>query len=699
MKKIALLLILGILISGCISMEKEKTETPTKNKTVITKQEFAIYKEYPVDVTPSVKSYDFKPENMEDFYLSDAQKKILEENGFVVTPGYYKQFYEVYKHCRESNIPIFVTTDSMLHTYHIMYDYTLRILEAEIFVKDLETLTQSMIDASMDEYNSSEGKIKEAARKNIAYFSVAMKLLNENYEVPELVKDEVNKELSLIDEHKGFSFSPIFGYREDYSQYLPRGHYTRSEDLKRYFKAMMWYGRMTFRLKPGETPEMIEKGREETRQAILIVVSLKGKELKLWDKIYEPTVFFVGKTDDLNVYEYIALVEKIYGESFSINDIDDKLDEFIEEAEKYRDPKINSSFVYDYEKPENVTKGFRFMGQRFIPDSYIFQELVYNKVLQYQGNDTPFTMVHSDAGPIRGFPRGLDVFAVLGSEEALKILKEEGDTEYINYDKQMEKLREEFSSLNENDWTQNLYWNWLYSLLPLLEEKKEGYPKFMQNRAWTRKELNTALGSWTELRHDTILYAKQSYTPKATGIPTLPKMTKGYVEPQPYVYARLASLTRMTIEGLEKRELLLDEYRTKLEELENLLLNLKTISEKELENKTLSKEDYELIWNIGTKLENLCTFETAVESEADESIEVIADVHTDTNTSQVLEEGIGNAFPIFVIVSVEGKTYITEGAVFSYYEFKWPMSDRLTDEKWQQMEKPELPRWTELFIS
>ena len=308
-------------------------------------------------------------------------------------------------------------------------------------------------------------------------------------------------------------------------------------------------------------------------------------------------------------------------------------------------------------------------------------------------------MVHSDAGPIRGFPRGLDVFAVLGSEEALKILKEEGDTEYINYDKQMEKLREEFSSLNENDWTQNLYWNWLYSLLPLLEEKKEGYPKFMQNRAWTRKELNTALGSWTELRHDTILYAKQSYTPKATGIPTLPKMTKGYVEPQPYVYARLASLTRMTIEGLEKRELLLDEYRTKLEELENLLLNLKTISEKELENKTLSKEDYELIWNIGTKLENLCTFETAVESEADESIEVIADVHTDTNTSQVLEEGIGNAFPIFVIVSVEGKTYITEGAVFSYYEFKWPMSDRLTDEKWQQMEKPELPRWTELFIS
>jgi len=308
-------------------------------------------------------------------------------------------------------------------------------------------------------------------------------------------------------------------------------------------------------------------------------------------------------------------------------------------------------------------------------------------------------MVPSQAGPIRGFPRGLDVFAVLGSEEALNILEEEGDTDYIKYDEQMEKLRDEFSSLNENDWTQNLYWNWLYSLLPLIDEGKEGYPEFMQNKAWTRKELFTALGSWTELRHDTILYAKQSYTIKATAMPTPPEMTKGYVEPQPYVYARLASLTKMTREGLEERGLLLDEYKTKLEELENLLLKLKTISEKELENKTLSDEEYGLIWNIGETLEQLCTFETAVESEADESIEIIADVHTDTNTSQVLEEGVGNAFTILVIVNVEGKTYITEGAVFSYYEFKWPMSDRLTDEKWQEMEKPELPKWTEEFIS
>ncbi|MCK4310868.1 MAG: DUF3160 domain-containing protein, partial [Methanomicrobia archaeon] len=263
MKKIALLLIFGILISGCISVEKEKPqETPTETKPpepgeITIGQGFASYSSYPVDIIPNAKVYDFVPENMENFYLTENAKNLLEKNGFVVIPGYSKQFYEVYKGCRENNIPIFVTTDSMLHTYHIMYDYTLRILEVRKFLEDLETLTQSMLNASTEQYNSSEGKIKEAARKNIAYFSVAMKLLNENYKVSDLVKKEVDGELSLIKQHKGFSFSPIFGYREDYSQYVPRGHYTRSEDLERYFKAMMWYGRIMFRLEPGKTPEMI----------------------------------------------------------------------------------------------------------------------------------------------------------------------------------------------------------------------------------------------------------------------------------------------------------------------------------------------------------------------------------------------------------------------------------------------------------
>jgi hypothetical protein len=338
--------------------------------------------------------------------------------------------------------------------------------------------------------------------------------------------------------------------------------------------------------------------------------------------------------------------------------------------------------VKDYEDTTEETKSFRFMGQRFIPDSYMFQQLVYDKV--------------GTASDPRIFPKGLDVMAVLGSERALTHL--EPEFQYENYESQMNNLQEEFSDLDISVWTQNLYWMWLYALTPLLQEKPEKYPAFMQSDAWTDKQLNTALGSWTELRHDTILYAKQSYTIEATAIPSQPELTTGYVEPCPYVYARLAALARMMRQGLQERDLLLPEYSQKLQTLESVLLELKIISEKELSGEVLTQEQYTLIWNIGDTLEQLVTFETAVETETDENLAIVADVHTDVNTQQVLEEGVGSVFLIFVVVNVDGTIIITEGGVFSYYEFTHPISDRLTDEQWQSMEKPPLPEWTSSFI-
>lgn len=691
MRKIITLFVICILVTGCITQKPqaekpektEESEIPEESKppesqipegepVMALLYQFASYYQIPVTFTGISESYPFEPENLDQFTLNPDQMEAIRTNGFVVVPSWYPQFYDVYKDCKSNNVPIFVTTDSLLHTYHILYDYTLRILEVEQFSHDLLLLTQTMRDVSLRYYQETED---EAALKNVAYFCVAGRLLDESFDTPSEVQSMVQQELNLIERHEGFTFSPIFGYREDYSQYVPRGHYTRSETLEKYFKAMMWYGRIMFRL----------KSEMETKQALYIVKAIGDTgTLDLWDKIYEPTVFFVGKTDDLNVFEYDALAKEVYGEDFTVSDLQDpeRLSQFISRAWLLRDPRINSSWVKDDEKMEEETKGFRFMGQRFIPDSYMFQQLVYDKV------GTP-------TNP-RLFPKGLDVMAVLGSDKALDYL--ESEKQYLNYEEQMEALRTEFSSLDQTVWTQNLYWMWLYCLLPLLEEKDSRYPLFMQSDAWIDKELYTALGSWTELRHDTLLYAKQSYTIKATGIPAQPGLTKGYVEPNPYVYARLASLARMMREGLEKRNLLLPEYSEKLNTLEQLLLQLKTISEKELSGKSLATDEYRLIWNIGDTLEMLTTFETAVETETDESVAIVADVHTDVNTSMVLEEGVGEVFLIFVVVKVDGRILITEGGVFSYYEFLQPMSNRLTDEQWQSMERPPLPEWTKSFI-
>jgi len=675
---------------------------------------FAEYVPYQVKVEPAVPGYEINlgqvanPDLLTG--LSDEQRALLEENGFVVVPSRAAQIYEVYKSAKERGIPIFVTTDALLHTYHVLYDYTLRAAEINHFVNDLKGLNAAMIEVAEEQYSASPGEVGEAARRNLAYFSVASVLLDPSTPIAADVADDVNAELDLIKAHQGFAESPIFGYKEDYSQYVPRGHYTRNETFERYFKAMMWYGRMMFRLKPGPSPEAIEAGRMETRQAILIVAALQDAQvggesaLAVWERVYEPTVFFVGQTDDLNVYDYAQVIREVYGDQLTLADLEDeaKLDQFIQQAMTLRPPKIVSSYVTDQEKPEEVTKGFRFMGQRFIPDSYMFQQLVYDKV---GTQDDP-----------RVFPKGLDVAAVLDSARAYEILLEVyNEGRYANYQEQMEKLREEFGQLPPQQWVENLYWSWLYALRPLLEIRGEGYPAFMQNQGWVDKDINTFLGSWTELRHDTILYAKQSYTMKATGIMPQPEAVKGYVEPQPEVYARLAALAKQMRTGLEGRGLLDAEYVDKLERLESLLLSLKTMAEKELappsfppkvggdEGGALSEEEYELIRNIGGILEGITTFSAQVKeeitSEADERMAVVADVHTDVNTGQVLEEAVGDAFTIYVIAPVEGQLVAAQGGVFSYYEFTHPMDDRLTDEAWQALEpKPDLPVWTGSFI-
>ena len=300
-------------------------------------------------------------------------------------------------------------------------------------------------------------------------------------------------------------------------------------------------------------------------------------------------------------------------------------------------------------------------------------------------------------GPARGFPRGLDVMSLLGSNRAMEILWEDDDTNYRNYTTQYAKLKREVDSFNVSDWNKNLYWSWLYALRPLLKEFGAGYPTFMQTTAWQDKELTTALSSWAELRHDTILYAKQSYTMTDMAAPPPEKPVVGYVEPVPEFYNRLLALTRMTNKGLGEMDVLDSSAEYRLGSLERVLERLVELSGKELGNKELTREDYDFIKNFGEELD-------AVVEEVDDKAKkttIVADVHTDANTGQVLEEGVGYVKLIVVAYKVpDGRILVGAGPVMSYYEFKHPMGDRLTDEKWRDMledSPPDEPAWVSNF--
>lgn len=657
------------------------------------------------------------------FGLTEQQIEMMKRNGFVVVPQgpfgewipmNYNDVVEAYEDLKEEDIPIFVTSDTLLHLYHIQFNEILKDIENEEFFDKINTISEAMLNESLEQHNSLTGDLKEAARRNVAYFAVGLKLLDPEAIVPEFIEDKVNAELQLIEQHSGFAPSPIFGYREDYSQYVPRGHYTRSEKLGKYFKAMMWYGRMAFLLRGDPQTISEDNARIQTLEASLISSSMDKVKADnasvgdFWNRIYAVTSFFVGLADDLTPYEYKEAILEVFSENFDVTELenDTQLLNLKVALANMPSPKIyggtgnimvEEATLEELENLLDKTKGMRFMGQRYVPDSYIFQNLVFPAVGRFTGSGEPFTMgMIIGFGPGRAFPRGLDVMAVLGSERAWEILQAEGDTDFENYSEQLGKLRGEFAAFDENNWNRNLYWSWLYALKALLANPGTDYPTFMQTQAWQEKELNTALASWAELRHDTILYAKQSYTPWA-GI-LEPKPVVGYVEPVPEFYARVLALTKMTNRGLTEMNVLDQESKDRLQHLENLLNRLLAISVKELKNEELTEEEYEFIREFGKELEPTVA---GMEHLAKET-RMIADVHTDTNSKRVLEEGTGYLNWILVAYKVpDGRIIMGAGPVFSHYEFKQPMSDRLTDEGWMELlesNPPDRASWIESFF-
>jgi hypothetical protein len=683
---------------------------------------FARFQQPPVEITPSIHQEAVAPDlsNVYNpFVLSQEQIDRLAQDGFVVTPGTEKEFFTVYERARYANVPIFVTSDSLLHSYHLLFDKVLRTAERQHFIPLLKDLNAALLESTQAEYQTLKGTAwEEAALRTVAFVGVASKLLDPAVQIPAEASDLVEAEIALIESASGIRPSPIFptyDYGEDYTQYIPRGHYTMSEDLEAYFKSMMWYGRMSFRLKT-QNPEA---GRSESRMALLLVQALRNSQvngspaLEVWADLYSPTVFFVGRSDDLTIAQYIAVIDQVYGPDASLSTIadDSLLDTFIETANQLPPPKILGMVIAAEDDEEAQTKGLRFMGQRFVPDAYIFRQLIYRNV--------------GTGSHRRGLPKGLDLMAAMGSERAYQILDAAGDTQFENYPQQMEKVQNWLSGLTSDEWTETLYNSWLYSFYPLLDVPGEGYPAFMQTQAWQDKQLNTALGSWAELKHDTILYAKQVYAELGGGPPAPePVPPKGYVEPVPEFYARLSALTTMTIDGLDERGLLNDLDRSSLQRLDELVRGFKAMAEKELTGEPLSDEEYNTIRFYGGELEHFVM--AAADSESDDPFAqqymeeepqaaVVADVATDPDPDNdgapnpvVLEEAVGRINDIHVIVPLiqaDGSIalQVAKGGVFSYYEFQWPAEDRLTDEAWHDMldqgQAPDLPDWTGSFFT
>ena len=371
------------------------------------------------DFTPSLEDYKVADDfsnvvNFSDFGdFTERQKEMLLKNGFVITrpknlennaysenPWDYEfdQIHQVYEDNEYKNWASFVTTDSVTHIFHIFYDGFLRNLEKEELYPKSISLNQSLLAENINLLSEIKNeRLKEIQNRNIAFIATGLKLLGiEPENLPEEAKKIYEEEIKKANSEE-IASSAITGRDVDFSQLKPRGHYTRSEDLKRYFSGTMYFGQVgLFIENEGKADE------DSIMQGLLLTHSIyKNPEiLKKWEDLVEPIDFMVESADDLSIREYARTLYGVYGKDFDINKLDDKknLSKAYTVLKSYPDPQV-AGFI---------GKSFRFMPQRAVMDSVLMQNVV-DIVRPNHPSDRP---IYS----------GLDLMAAFGNEKAREIL-------------------------------------------------------------------------------------------------------------------------------------------------------------------------------------------------------------------------------------------------------------------------------------
>lgn len=633
------------------------------------------------------------------FQLEEYDKKLLghlAHHNFAIFPTKYEQLFNVYEENEYNKLPNYITTDLFLQAYHMYFSYVLKSLEKHSFVPRISAMNVAMYKKAMEiAASASDAEVKDLAEFNAAYFSVANELLTGvHLEVPESYRDKAAMEISNIFGYKA-TMSPMMSkaITFNYDLFKPRGHYTRSEEAERYFRAMMWLQTFTF---CGEQKVPVK----QTAMMAYLLNSIDKNVAKEGVGVYKTLDFLMGEPDNvavIDVADYLAS-NKVDGitklmESSTLNGINAKLGSLFKTHNR-----ITSKIAEKSSSGKDCENKVNFMPQRYTPDAYVLSRMFDEKA----NSEVPF-------------PRGLHVFSAFGVDAADRINEgyyQDADN-WKGYADEMKKVKAKMSRFA--DWDKSMYNKWMECLVQLQKPNKD-YPDYMKTSSWERKNMNTALASWAELKHDAILYAEQPICAECGGGEEFPEpIVVGYVEPNLGFWQKMKEMlkltrTLLTLNGFMTEDL--DGKTTSLEEYMDFCIK---VSKKELEGKSLSEEEYAHIERMGSSVEwyTLGVIDPDMELSdwsdlkgSDRSIALVSDVFTRNvlgcKKCSVLSEATGNADAIYVNVLIDGKIYIMRGAVFSYYEFVNPLDTRYTDEEWQKLldtgKAPARIEWMEPLI-
>jgi hypothetical protein len=636
-----------------------------------------------------------------DLRLNDAELKVLGEKGLVLVdrqrfPTFLRGYAAVY----HQHLPVFVSADAMMDAVHRSYDAILTDVERQALVpalKQMLTLMRSRLAAH-------KAKATTKADADL-YLTVALSLLSETVQAPVAgaKPEDIKRFVDAAKAATGLETLKLFDVDRvlDFSQFKPRGHYNDEDyggNLHRYFRSMMWLGRVDMRLM-----ETLEDGstvfRPQQYAVMLLLWELLGKDgTKAWNDIDLTIRLFVGESD----YMTLPQIDKLVADLGGITSAQTASDETVAKAivqGGYGAQKIASHFMRnDGTVPTlPLNRSFLLFGQRYVVDSEVFSNVVYDRLTDK-----------------RMMPSPLDVgFAVLRNPSALALMPDL--QAFKSFPGALNKMRVLTDSHNAEFWSTNLYNLWLGALRELSPVVKQtGLPTIASTDAWNRRLLNAQLGSWSQLRHDTILYAKQSYT----GVPVC-EFPDAYVEPYPEFFAALGRYASAGVQVTDVVkawgvEALATQIQGYFQALSNAAAMLQQMALSQRNGQPFTAAQMEFInnaVNIESRIEGCVPVEVPNGWYADlfydrrKSIEedlTIADVHT-----QPADEGggivgrvlhVGTAYPRLSVITANTcqgtRAYV--GLSFAYHERITKDFVRLNDQEWTASVKatpPPSPTW------
>lgn len=561
--------------------------------------------------------------------------------------------FRLYADNREAGVPNYITEDFLLLAYSMTLNETLTSLEEQVLLPKFE----AFIGEALDRLSESDGKEPPVAA-NLNLLTVLDCLLS-GQDDPDRAADAklVKAELELIRKAEEPAKSKLTGLEMDYTQFQPRGKYTRSEQLSNYFRAMRYAGATLFPVVASQATGVTAEAADKlTLQALALAGLVMGDEeiRTLYQDLESSLTWLFGRPDDLTLADYAGLGEKL--KEAKPGGLRAALLKLAKESG--RQPAIISGLVKldkleEGKTPAEVLTGMRVMPLRFSPDAAAFQKLIHDSTGLYQGSgdNPPFSLTVIKGKPVKGLPLGLELMALLGSIEAESHLTEWGEKNYEGYDRARSKA---LAIVAEGS---GLATEHLGLINSWLTDKRPG--------PGANRRLNSGLAFWTYQRYINLLYTKQSYTPAGKSLTLSDRRPTAWLEPAVELYLHLERLTEL-VYGL-----LQDEALARLSEIFG---SCRKIALKIRLGGSLNESEVDFLNDLDLALKKIV-------GRADEPI--VVDVHTDPSAGVVLQEGLG--FPQVIDKSLPGSKVKARGALFSYFEFKQPLSERLTDEAWAEI--------------